>query len=645
MKKISPFIIGLLALPAMMFTAIDTHAEDICNPNNINNHYKSLYCGIRLYDNETADNEIIGTLSSQFDMDEEIIKEILADTICQTYQTYDEDKKAEQPEAVRDACLPSGKSVQQTLGGWSVFEDIKNSYEKEKVIWRSASSLKFKFMESEQYWDGQISVTSGAPFDLIVDLNLVEIVLFGSEAEWMQDVYSFPEEEEAEEGETPVDGAVPPEEGPAEPTPPPAEPGESGVTITEEEGGGTVPPDCVPPDDSEADTGDGPGSNYENPVCGNGTVDILMAEECDDGNRQSGDGCSQYCKTEANGSNDQCVDPEAVTFKKPAQQTGGGQNTGAGSTGGTGGTSGTGGTGGTGETSPECPPGTVPKKSTTITGTEPEVLPTVEQSPEYPGPSLGGTLKQYPESYFPACGPGETQVGTEDDGTPICMQTELCADANTARDFLFGEGWEDDEAVMNIAPAIEAVFCLNITEANRPGSPYQTNEGCVDCHVRAMADSLEKALETNVSPLVNTTSAFGISSKYGPSFSFDLMTADKGSLKYKTTNTASTVLNNADKNDKQSERASTPPALTVRPSQNLTTELYKKNDEITARMKKIQEDTRMFRVSGLGLSEREVGGRISPLITQMRNSFVNIQSKFEEMISVTALDEKKQCEP
>ena len=42
---------------------------------------------------------------------------------------------------------------------------------------RAQKSLEFKFKASEQYWDGKLDSLSGPPFDLIVDLNLIEIVL------------------------------------------------------------------------------------------------------------------------------------------------------------------------------------------------------------------------------------------------------------------------------------------------------------------------------------------------------------------------------------------------------------------------------------------------------------------------------------
>ena len=212
-------ITGFLALTVFLLLSPMAQADEVCNQNNIDTNYKKIYCDIRLNDNESADEEIVEVLARQFGMDEELIKEIMANTICETVKDYKEDKKADLPEAIQNACLFSGefkgKTIEQVLGGRSIFTDIRNAYEKERVIRFSRVSLEFKFKVSEQYWDGQIlfpSLGLDAPFDLIVDLNLIEIVLFGSKAQWMNDVFAFPTEEEEEEAaEVPFDELLPEE--------------------------------------------------------------------------------------------------------------------------------------------------------------------------------------------------------------------------------------------------------------------------------------------------------------------------------------------------------------------------------------------------------------------------------------------------
>ena len=144
---------------------------------------------------------------------------------------------------------------------------------------------------------------------------------------------------------------------------------------------------------------------------------------------------------------------------------------------------------------------------------------------------------------------------------------------------------------------------------------------------------------------MNTTSAFSISSKFGPSFSFNLNTATKAKLKYKTTDTASTSIKRANEYAAKSVRDNTPPELTIQTLQGPLAEIAQAADQNEETRAGIQEDTRMYRMSGEGISDQEVGGRIIPLLTQMRDSFINIEDKFEEMVGVTSLDEKDQCKP
>lgn len=642
------FITGILTLIAIVILLPNAYANDVCNPNNIDTSYKEIYCGIKLYDNEEADQDLIEILSAQFSINEELIKGILANTICETVngKEYNEDKRAKLPQSIQDSCLSSNQSTGDVLGNWTIFTDIRNTYEKEKVIQLSSKSLEFKFKVSEQYWDGQIGP---APFDLIVDLNLIEIVLFGSKAQWMDDVFAFPAEEGLEEpDEVPADELLP-EDGDGEDADKEdfEDTGDPGLTVTEDEG--EIPPECVPPDDPDADIGDGPNSAYENKLCGNGTIDILMAEQCDDGNTKSGDGCNQYCQTEASGSNDQCIDPEAITFKRPEN----GADTVDGLTDGTGDT--------------ECPPGTVPKKGAGITGEEAGKPQEIEQSPEYPGPFLGGTLKQFPESTRPLCGPGQsplqitaptitedeegeaealaskTYIATDDEGEAICLPFPICADLDDVRDFLFGENWRDDPVIKETAEAIESFFCVELTEHNRPLSPYQMAEGCIDCHITAMADALEKALATNVTPMKNTTSAFGISSAYGPAFSFNLSTATKAKVKYQTSNIARDATKKADQARDASVNDNTEEEPAIETEKNPLQAIKEKADSVEISREKIMEDTRIFKMSNEVISDQEVGSRVIPLLIQMRDSFSHIQSKYEGMISSTGFDEIEQC--
>ena len=654
MKLGRSLIIGIISIAVSSLLSPAVRADDLCLPNAIDTHYKAIYCGIRQYDNEEADEKLIETIASQYDLDEELVKAILDGNICQKIEEMSGKDQAELSPKIKNACLPKGKDSGTVLEAWNVFTDIQNSYEKEKVIQRSSDSLKFKFKASEQYWNGTLI---DAPFDLILDLNLIEIVLFGRKAEWMNDVYSFPkkEEDDGEGGDIPADDLIPEDETDTTGDGTTEDEGDPGLTSSGE-GGEEIPADCVSPDDPEADLGNEPGSGYQNPLCGNGITDVLMGEQCDDGNMQSGDGCNQYCQTEATGSNDQCTDPDAITFKSPtANNSGTATGLGDASNGGSGNQS-------------DCPPGTVPKKSK-LEGQEADGPDEVPQSPEYPGSFLGGTMKQFADTNLPLCPPGQSPIGIatpnieteneagedevsitskdkylkDDNGNVRCIPTEYCAEFKDVQDFLFGEDWENDPEKVDAASAIESFFCVNIVKENRPQSPYQLNDGCIDCHITAMTDAMQKALETNVTPLKNTTNAFGISSAFGPQFSFNLSTMSLSKLKYNNTETKAKSKKKADEQDVDGLETATPTPVSQAVPRSPLDGLYEEAASIDDSRNEYLEDVRAFNIGGGMIPDQEVGGRVRPLLGQMRDSFMNIEAKFEAVVGATDFQNKKQC--
>lgn len=658
MKTIKNFITGCTFLITLVLMTQNAHALDVCNPLKIKNHYMEIYCGIRLDGNEAVDKKIVEILSKQFSMDKDVIKEILANTICETVQK--DPNKLKVTDVVQAACSSLTQTSDQALTSWTVFSDIRNAYQKEKLIRQSEASLEFKFKNSEQYWDGEIGTVSGAPFDLIVDLNLIDIVLFGSQAQWMNDVFSFPtKEESAPEGLPKSDSGAPKSDEQKPKLPSTPDKGDPGIKLNV---GKTpaLPPGCVllesePRNRRPADNQGGSPGPAPSSFCGNGVVDVLLAEQCDDGNIFSGDGCDQNCKKEitepgtapdstSNGTDKQCIDPDSIVFKRPedvglGKKDSSDQNTGA---------------SGNASGQAECPPGSVAKPSTDFTGTESQSQ-EIPQSQEYPGPYIGGTMKQFPDSQRPECGPGQSAVEItvagkketmkNDDGNVRCVPTALCKDFNDARDFLFGKGWQDDEEKSKVAMSIEALFCVNVTKANRPLSPYNMNDGCIDCHIMAMTDAVEKALQTNVSPLENTMSAFSISNKFGPKFSFNLIATIKSKLKFKPSATSQNAIKQAEKATKfEPNKCATDQSVqnqTTSPLGQLEQEANCKEGE---RLSAI-ENNRIFKTAGEAISDQELGGRINPLIIQMRDSFANIESKFEGMVTSTNFNEKEQCQP
>ncbi len=639
MKITKYFIIGLISIIFTLTWSQNSKAFDLCN--NIDTHYKAIYCGVRLNDNNEIDEEIIKILSKQFSLKEEWIKEILASTICDSIEEYNEKEKQSLPKTIKSACNNEGGISEVNLTNWTLFDDIQNHYEKEKIIRRNIKRLEFKFKSSEQYYNGSLV---DAPFDLIVDLNLIEIVLFGSRAEWINDVFKFQKEEENEDTQNNKNNKN--ESNNNEITEKDDTQDDTSKPTDDKNDKNTI--ECVAIDDKDADKGDGPDSQYKNKLCGNGIIDILMAESCDDGNTKSGDGCNQYCQIELTGSNDICIDPEAVTFKKPEEENEN-KNTINGDK--------------ENEKKDKCPPGTVAKKEADK-NKEQTKNQGVEQDPNYPGPFIGGTLKQFPKIKTPTCPKGYTDARTMNGGVSLeasgeetlginiagkqinierCLPTNFCASFDNVRDFLFKKDWKKDENLEKIAESIEALFCVNLKKENRPQSPYKKNEGCIDCHITAMVDALEKALETNVSPLQNTTSAFAISSKYGPSFSFNLNVGVKGVLKKVFTKTDKDSIEKANERYKKSIKKSKKLIKKVDKENISSGEIEEREEEISEIEKEIFEDTRRYKMTNGVISDQEMNARINPLFNQIKESFIRIQAKFEDILSSTNFDKKEAC--
>lgn len=648
-------------------------AESYCDPSDLNTQYKSVYCSMHVDNNKKADDEVVKIVAKQFDLDEAVVEGILSGTVCDTLavllsvkslQTIPDDqlpqklKELEElkvPENIKNACLPERLTVDQQLLAQNVLIDVKNTYQKEKAMLLNSMALKYKFEAAESYWSGKVGIVDmaqgNAPFDLIVDLNLIEIVLFGSKAQWMNDVFSFPDQddEEGDDEDVPVD--ITPEEEEGEGEGDGILDGDGG--ISQDETKGDIPPDCVPPDHPDADPD--AGGDDSNLLCGDGNLDVLLGEQCDDGNKKSGDGCNQYCQTEAAGSSDICADPEAVTFKEPGEDGNG-----------------------DGDGDNECPDGYVPRIPD-VSGEGAGDAPEVAQHDGYPGPFIGGTLKQFGESPRPACPQGYSEWETKGGGlsaegdetfginiagkqydVPRCLPTEFCADPDAVRTFLAAtalpfpigpvvasewQSLDEDHPVRQSLEAIEAIFCVNVIKNNRPLSPYSMIEGCVDCHITAMVDALEQALQTNVSPLENTTSSFGISSKFGPNFSFNLMTATKKKLKFKNTGTASASIQTASREFDEVDKENSPKDLTIPTPETPAEKIAKKEALKQKRLDATRDAAEQYNWSSGAISDIEMGMRVIPLLNQMQSSFENIQAKYEGIISATALNEKKVCEP
>ncbi|MFH1012754.1 MAG: hypothetical protein V1760_03330 [Candidatus Peregrinibacteria bacterium] len=620
MKKCLLFITGLLF--ALAFTPTPSaHAQDdifciedmfandfecaeagvsnFCDSSrvqSVNSIYHDSYCNIT----RDTDDDIDAIVATQFDIkDPDVVKDILN----LEFRDY--------------SLLPDG------LKSYSLAEltnRVTEAYEKEKVLHYMRESLKQEFEVSEQWYNATLL---DSPVDLVADLNLIDIKIFGSQAKWNEDVYSFPSGD-AEEGAgaTPGVGQITSEPGDTS--------SETGDSSGEEPQGPplfNVEEDCVPPNHPDAE----PPDPAEVPaLCGNNKLET--GEECDDDNNESGDGCSNTCILESAGSL-LCQDPEAVTFQKFESSR----------------------TTRSDEISVEaddtpllCPPGTRPKHNPEATK-----QPSYPQSAGYPGPDTGGRLKAFPPSNKPACPSGYSQLefdylnlgeGTMDEAdTPICIPTKLCGDINAACQFLFDQDCET--ASKELGFSLEALFCVEVKKENRPLSPYALNEGCIDCHIRAMVEILDELLVKNVAPLENTMSAYSISNRWGPQFSFDLNTAVKPDTKIselakvpsaiKQANEEMEKLRNAWKDIKAPDIVREGDAVAL--LQQYQALEAKKEQQYFEKLKN-------YRVNTYPVKDTQFAGRVGKLLDQWSESFAHIQDVYIAIAEATNFRNKKLCE-
>ncbi len=621
MKKSNLLIIGLIAMGIYGFSATEVKAS-YCDDFTLETAYKQTYCELHTDNNKKADKKVIQIVADQFDLKPDLVEAILDDTACVTVGEVKTDEAQETGERkVIEACQGKDNSnnINEVLFIENYLSEVKNTYEKEKAMYLKSKAIEMKFKASEDYWDGKLVGENNIPFDLSVDLNLIDIVLFGSKATWKNDVFQFPNKEE-EGDENDIEDDLPStelEEG----TPIDDELETGGAELTGD--GSGLPAGCVPLDDPDAD----PGAQADL-FCGNNVIDVLMGEQCDDGNKENGDGCNDSCQEEALGSTDICKDPEAITFKDPVKP---------------------------GEVSetPLCPEGSTVSKFPEINGLGAEGPNEVVQSNQYPGPSLGGTLKQFPESQRPACPDGysEYKVNGENGGVsaegnetiginiagtqfdaPKCIPNQFCADLdaegenplNKARDFLFGEGWIDDENRADLALSVTALFCVDVIKNNRPLSPYNINEGCIDCHVRAINDSLAKTLEGSPTPKENTMSAFAISSRFGPNMSFNLNTGTKiVAQKNRKNSTQESEKKDQEKTNLES-KVETPEEPTFNETLDTQSRIIAEKNEHNKKL--------ALQISANGArNDLEFNARVAPLLRQMERIFTNIQGKYNGM--------------
>lgn len=578
------------------------------------NIYGKTYCDI----SKNSDDEIFKVLAQQFSVEDPkfndpgLLKFILFDIQKSSLRDYLQSKYGNAnatdklPEIVRQEYFEKKAYDGQN----AILQRVKTAFNQQKVIHQTKEALKSQFKAKEIWANGSLS---DSPFDLVVDLNLIEQVLFGNQATWVNanDVWRWPQNPE-EEALKAADGDRNKANDP-----------NNNNTNTGNQN--QTPPDqyeCKP-----ADSGDSKTAGKTTSDCGNGQIDT--GEACDDGNQNSGDGCSNTCSVEP-GADAMCRDIDAVNLKpfdpnKPGASSGGAGNTNA-------------------NNAPiSCPPGTV---ATKIPANQPKQL------LNYGGPLVGGVLRNFPVSNQPDCPPGSTPFGFDLAGQTqqTCVPNQLCADPNDLRDFLYTlakagntqlpSSWvdlEDDNPLKSSLTALEASICVAIKKVNRPTSAYPVTANCIDCHIQAMNDGMNTLLSKNIAPLQNTMQSFGSSNRWGPTASFNLNVTTQslknfifnpkysGILAKKVADQAILELQQ-DTQKKQDVNGAS--SNTNRSSTSLVNILNKDNTDKTQQSEEFYQNLKQYQMITDASADRNVHGPLMGLLTDLQNSFGRIQAQY-----------------
>lgn len=591
--------------------------------------YESVYCNSKINDKDKLYETVASQLAAEDPKwNKDLVKYTLKDLTTTGISAYLEGKYNDKtsldklPKAVQDAYKVG------SIGDVAkIYERVKSAYDKQKVLQHAQESLKQQFKAREMWANASLS---DSPFDLVVDLNLIEMMLFGNNASWTSanDVWKWPEDEETKQ-------KAAKNKTPASSTSAPSTPSSSSATAPT--ASSSADEYVCTPNKINAVTSPLPGVVPLN--CGNKTLD--KGEECDDGNTIAGDGCSESCKKET-GANLQCKDTETITFKTFKVQPAVNKSASSADS--------------SNKIPLNCPPGsTATKKSS---ADEKKVI----QSSNYPGPLIGGVLKKFPPSKKSKCPPGmkwtQIKIGGEAVGT--CFPMQFCADPDKIREFLFGKEYEKDPQKKDVAAAIEVAICVNIEQIKVPESPYSVNDGCIDCHIMAMNDVMKKMLEKDIVPKQNTTQAWGTSNRWGPAFSFNLHTLigrpTTPVIKPKNMNKATALLpvpekNNQEKqllqtqqdayNKKDLSKEQNQPSPVVARSMELLIE--RSADAEEEAQKKILQSLKNYRAGGEGSIVQENYTYLKTLLNALNDSFAHLTNEYMQMSLSNNFIEKDQC--
>ena len=191
------------------------------------NLYESAYCNSEINNTDKVYEAVANQLVAEDPQwDKKLVKGVLINLtqygideyLKDKYSSTDSNTISKLPKAIQEV-YRGGQIGQQA----KIYKRIKRAYDKQRVIQHGQESLKQQFKAREMWANASLN---DSPFDLVVDLNLIEIMLFGNKAKWTSenDVWSWPEDEEEKKKKSKIPNSSPKQSKAGSPTTPSAKP-------------------------------------------------------------------------------------------------------------------------------------------------------------------------------------------------------------------------------------------------------------------------------------------------------------------------------------------------------------------------------------------------------------------------------------
>ncbi|MBI5411614.1 hypothetical protein HZA43_00370 [Candidatus Peregrinibacteria bacterium] len=487
---------------------------------------------------------------------------------------------------------------------------VNTLYRQEQVFQWEKDALLAEFKGSEVWANGSLF---DSPFDLVSDLNLIEVVLFGSKAviTGPRDVYTWPKNEDEKK-----------EPAPAEELASRANVDDTYRSNTPTEPNGNngdaaqpPAPDCIPdaalsPSDTNA-----PKNGTDNPSLETQEPPVLSLS---------------------------CVEHNGLTFKpfQPATPSASPLDK-----------------EGLGDLSPsdqQCPPGSHPRDSGSASshpekgdtgGFPPPPSPPIEKN-------ISGSLPVLGINPRPNCPPPgmEIEVNIKGSVQKTCIDWLPCANFNDTRRWLRNNLGVDEKT----ADAVEAAFCVTVEKVNNPETTYPRDESCIACRIEHINDTLNKIHDQNVSPLVNTTMAFALSNKFGMNVYFNLTVAVKNlfHVVYPGKIPEAQTFENLVAKAQQDAAGKKDPAQQGPPPIINTADAAMSLEEVltaTQRMREKQQAEFKDKIQAIRFGNDTAGQAgywktVEPALQALKKSFAGLNQRLLSVASSLKFKEKEKCE-